>query len=86
MDNQNQLFKRGDMVACNYAPGETAVGEVICYTSNGDIEVMLSITKKRTKTVDKVQTTLKPSQVTKMTLLYLDSELDEDDEDCEEEE
>lgn len=85
MDDKKQLFSRGDMVTCNYAPGETAVGEVICYTPNGDIEVMLSITKKRTKTVDKVQTTLKPSQVTKISLLYLDSEIDEDDEDCEEE-
>lgn len=82
MENQNHSFKRGDMVKCNYAPGECAVGEVVGYEPNGDIEVILSITRKRTKTVDKVKTSLKPNAVEAITLLYLDS--DEEDEEDEE--
>lgn len=85
MENLNHRFNRGDMVKCNYAPGENAVGEVIGYTESGEIEVFLSITRKRTKTVDKVKTVLKSSQVEPITLLYLDSDDEpEDDEDDEE--
>lgn len=79
MENQTKVFKRGDMVKCNYAPNETVVGEVIGYTPDGDIEVILSITKKRTKTVDKVTTTLKPSAVSIIELLYIDSDENDDD-------
>lgn len=80
IEENKRTFSRGDMVMCNYAPQETTVGEVVGYTPDGEIEVILSITKKRTKTVDKVTTTLKPHQIKELTYVYLDKD-DEDGED-----
>lgn len=86
MPESVKRYKRGDMVKCNYAPSESAVGEVVGYESNGDIRVILSITRKRTKTVDKVETVLKPSAVEDIELLYIDTdEAEEDDIDEEDE-
>lgn len=87
-----KIYQRGDMVKCNYAPNESAVGEVVGYEPNGDVRVILSITRKRTKTVDKVETTLKPKLVEDIELLYIDatedgeeSDDDYDDEDDDQE-
>ena len=76
MQTQNKRYRRGDMVKCNYAPNESAVGEVVEYMNNGDIKVILSVTRKRTKTVDKVETTLKASAVEDIQLLYNEEEDD----------
>lgn len=84
MQNPTKKYQRGDMVKCNYAPNESAVGEFVNYEPNGDIRVILSITRKRTKTVDKVETILKPSAVEPLELLYIDSDEEDEEEDGEE--
>lgn len=76
MSNTLRRWKRGDMVKCTYAPNEQCVAEFIGYEPGGEVKVILSITRKRTKTVEKVETVVKESAIEPLSLLYFE----EDDE------